>query len=162
MSKVEIEGTTGQEDIPLAMSINFDVNSKVKDWGALQKLNSPKMSKESNEAVASEYFLVNRDKTNPNINFKSTPSFRSMSKQPESKKKLHGEEYVDAKKKQEFQNLDKRTKKMMEIRMQTHNNMKTRYLSQYLGSGAKAQAFEISTSFTPSFTSFRNEYPILS
>ena len=68
-------------------------------------------------------------------------------------------DYADFLMKREYGNYDKRTKKVVGIRLQNYNNNRAKSWAKYLGSNIKPQLDEIllqSKYMTP-----RNEYPIL-
>lgn len=123
-------------------------------------LNQMSSRKDLIEKEINEYLKVDRhENESPQKGHKSAISLQAK---PSTKTlTLPGEDYADIKKKQEYENMDKRTRKLMGIKMQNYYHMKSKYMSEYLGLNAKAQAKEISSSFGPSFVSPRNEYPIL-
>lgn len=115
---------------------------------------------EKDSTQASEFLKVDRHENDSPQ--KGQRSAVSLQPKPSTKLlTLPGEDFSDIKKKQQYENMDKRTRKLMGIKMQNYYHMKSKYMSEYLGLGAKAQANEICSSFGPSFVTPRNEYPIL-
>ena len=70
--------------------------------------------------------------------------------------------FDDSKQKREYENLHRRLKKGMELRMMNNNSIKSRDMLRYLSNGGKSnKAADVYSSCYPMFNSPRTEYPIL-